>query len=352
MTGSRETDRPDAPVMDARHTAPLPKGVQKAPSVPIVDLESVSRVFRGRTRVGHEPAKVKPALDGVTARLKSGQWIALLGANGSGKSTLLRLIAGVDAPTSGSVKLFGIDASRASTSVRRAMGVVFQSASLDPLLTVRENLAAHAAIFGVPSGDIAKRVEALAAEVGLQKRLNDRVGTLSGGLMRRADLARALLPEPHILLLDEPVSGLDAQSIAGFLDTIARRHAPPRGMTIVMSTHQFEAAARADRVMMLDGGRLVADDSPAALVRALGQRIITTEPAGVDALRNAGLEVLHAPTATAGWGTVEPAERAAAELTRRGIPYQIAPPTLADAYRLRTGAQLDRFHAEVKERAQ
>ena len=352
MMRPREVERPAAPTTEPRPEPALPKGVQKAPSVPIIDLESVSRTYRGRGRLGHEPEKVRPALDGVSARIKSGQWVALLGANGSGKSTLLRLIAGVDVATKGHVKLFGIDTARASSAVRRTMGVVFQSPSLDPLLTVRENLSAHAAIFGVPKNDIAKRVESLATEVGLQKRLSDRVGTLSGGLTRRADLARALLPEPHILLLDEPVAGLDAQSTAGFLDTIARRHAPPRCMTIIMSTHQFEAAARADRVMMLDGGRLVADDSPAGLVRALGQRIITTEPAGVDTLRAAGLEVLHASTATAGWGTVEPAERAAAELTRRGIPYQIAPPTLADAYRLRTGAQLERFHPEVKESKQ
>ncbi len=347
MTRPNEPVRPKATAAQLQ-PKPAPSGPVAAPSLPVIDLASVVRTFQVKTRLGHEAKNVMPALDGVSAQIKSGQWVALLGANGSGKSTLLRLIAGVDAPTKGAVKFFGIDASRTSSAIRRTLGVVFQSPSLDPLLTVHENLAAHAAIFGVPTDEINQRIKGLAEEVGLKARLNDRVGTLSGGLARRADLARALLPEPHILLLDEPVAGLDAASTAGFLDTLARRHAPPRSMTIVMSTHQFEAASRADRVMMLDGGRLVADDSPAALVRAFGQRIITTEPKGVDALRDAGLEVLHAPNATAGWGTMEPAERAAAELTRRGIPFQISPPTLADAYRLRTGATLERFHSQEK----
>ena len=333
--------RPEAP-----KATTSPGSSAKTVKVPVVTLQSAVRSYRQPRTANSEPTK--PALDGISAQIMNGQWVALLGANGSGKSTLLRLIAGVDAPTKGSVKTLGVTAMSAPVGVRRGLGVVFQAPSLDPLLTVRENLRAHAAIFGIAGSKISARIDALADEVGLKKRLDDRVGALSGGLTRRADLARALLPEPRLMLLDEPVAGLDAASTAGFLDTLARRHAPPRGMTIVMSTHQFEAAARADRVMMLDGGRLVADDSPAGLVRALGQRVITTERAGAITLREAGLEVLDAPTATAGWGTVEPAERAAAALTRRGIPYRIAPPTLADAYKLRTGGTLEKFHGEEK----
>jgi ABC-2 type transport system ATP-binding protein len=328
-------------------TAPASeKPAAPAPAVTIIEVQSAHRTFRAQRHKG-ERKSPRVAIDGVSARIKSGQWVALLGANGSGKSTLLRLIAGVDAPTKGSVMLFGVEASRASSAVRRALGMVFQSPSLDPILTVRENLAAHGAIFGVPSEEAQARIDHLARELGLSDRLKDHVSTLSGGYTRRVDLARALMPEPQLLLLDEPVAGLDAASSAAFLDALSKRHAPPRGMTIVMATHQFEAAERADRVIMLEGGRVVADDSPATLVRALGQRIIMTEPSAADILREAGLEVLSAPNATAGWGTVQPAERAASELARRGVPFQIAPPTLSDAYRLRTGATLQKFNQEV-----
>jgi len=300
-----------------------------------IEIRDVSRRYRARRggdRVG---------VDGVSLRIEQGQWVALLGPNGSGKSTLLRMLVGLDAPSSGRIGVLGGDP-RTRRSADR-VGVVFQRTSLDPMLTVREILLAQAALFGITGREARRRVEEGASGLGVADRLDDRVSTLSGGLARRVDLARALVNEPALLLLDEPTAGLDLSARHAFLDAIARLH--ERSLTIVMTTHDMDEAERADRVVMLDEGRIVADDSPGALRASCGGRIVRwrssdpddeidrLQPGAVRAPERGDTRIV----------TIEEDDRAQALvglLASKGISFECGPPTLADAYLELTGRTL------------
>jgi ABC-2 type transport system ATP-binding protein len=184
-------------------------------------------------------------------------------------------------------------------------------------------------------------------------RLHDRVGSLSGGLQRRADLARALLHDPDLLVLDEATAGLDHQSRTAFLDTIATiRASRQRAMTVLMTTHLMDEAERADRVIMVAAGQVVADGAPAELRRSCGGRLVRVRledgvAAGAEqVLRRAGLETSSSDPRTligrtpANGEAVGRIEQAAAELARCGAAFEVAPPNLGDAYLSLTGAPL------------
>ncbi|MGP1310612.1 MAG: ABC transporter ATP-binding protein, partial [Phycisphaerales bacterium] len=209
---------------------------------PAIVAERLTRTYRATRR---SPART--ALDGVSLRIDDGAFVALLGPNGSGKSSLLRILATLDAPTTGSLALLGREH---AVGARGDLGVVFQHEALDRLLTGRENLRVQARLFGMSSRDADHSIRRVADDLGVTDRLDDRVSTLSGGLRRRIDLTRALLAEPRLLLLDEPTTGLDHAARAAFLDTLdrVRRSA---AMTVVLSTHLMDEAERADRVVML-----------------------------------------------------------------------------------------------------
>lgn len=276
------------------------------------------------------------ALEPTTLAIQPGEWVALLGPNGSGKSTLLKSIATLARPTSGSVRLFGSDpfASNAALSVARArMGVVFQNGALDDLLTVRENLRLVAACFGLD--DAAARIDRVATTLGVHDRLSDRVGTLSGGLMRRVDLARALLPEPALLLLDEPTTGLDLDARRRFVETI-RSQRSERALTVVLATHQIDEAEAADRVVMMARGRVVADATPEDLRAAASGLRLTIEGEAPDAVK-AGLG-----EANPDGSFTLPTDHAAllTALSGSGCPFRVGPATLADVYLERTGERL------------
>ncbi len=306
-----------------------------AATEPIVSLRSVARTHRATRR---SPAR--EALRSVSLDVHAGEWIALLGPNGAGKSTLLRLIAGVEAPTSGDVSVLGMNPSRQAREVRRSLGLVFQQPALDALLTVRENLELFGAMHGMQGNSLDDAVRAAAKSFDLDDRLNDRVRTLSGGLKRRADLARAVLPRPRLLLVDEPTTGLDHQARSGFLDLLEdlrRRHAT----TIVMSTHLMDEASRADRVVMLAEGRVVADGAPDALRSGLGSAAMRASADAADGLRAAGLAVESAKDGVIGRGDPDALAAGAAALARSGEPFWVSPPTLGDVYLARTGRSLD-----------
>lgn len=276
------------------------------------------------------------ALEPTTLRIEPGEWIALLGPNGSGKSTLLKSLATLARPTSGSVALFGENpfASNAALRAARAnLGVVFQNGALDGLLTVRENLRLVAACFGID--DANGRIERVATTLGVHDRLGDRVGTLSGGLMRRVDLARALLPEPALLLLDEPTTGLDLDSRLRFIETIKNERGG-RELTVVLATHQIDEAEAADRVVMMGGGRVIADGSPAELRAGASGLRLTLEGGVPEALR-ASLGEEHADGSFA-----LPTDQTGilAELAETGCGFRVGPATLADVYLERTGRSL------------
>ncbi len=233
-----------------------------------------------------------PALDDVDLAVEAGRFCAVIGRNGSGKSTLFRILAGALKPSAGSASVGG--APCGSAAARRALGVVFQAPALDPVLTVRENLALFGRLHGIGGADLARRIDAAVAWTRIGDRLDARAGTLSGGQQRQAELAKCLIPAPPVLLLDEPTTGLDPAGRAAFADTLAalRRET---GVTVLMTTHVFEEAEPADAVVVLQSGKVIAADSPRALAARLGSEMIviaSAEPGRLAArLRAEGLGV-------------------------------------------------------------
>ena len=231
------------------------------------------------------------ALDGVSLRVGVRERVALLGRNGSGKTTLLRIASTLLRPTAGRLAVAGLDVAAQPDAVRRRLGVVFQSPALDAALTCREALRLQAALVGLGRAEAGPRVEAALDESGLRDRAGQRVGALSGGLARRLDLARGLLHRPALALLDEPTTGLDPLAREAFWDALDRRRGD--GAQLV-ATHLMDEAARCDRVVILEAGRVVADGTPAALTAALGDDALwlasDDAPALARALRADGLE--------------------------------------------------------------
>lgn len=292
-------------------------------------LEDVRKRYRRRGRDD------LAALAGVSLRIEPGEWVALLGPNGSGKSTLVSLLTGLER---GEGRVMVLDAPAGTNASR--VGVVFQRPSLDPLLTVRENLTTQAALYGLTGGAARGRVETVAGMLAVADRLGDRVKTLSGGLARRVDLARALVHEPEVLILDEATAGLDLVARQSFMDAIAGL----RDLTILMTTHLMDEAERADRVVMLCEGRIVADDAPVSLRNAHGGQVIRSSGDQATALlQDAGLRVRHGDgQVTASVPAEDGALRAiVSRLADERVAFEVGPPTLGDAYLQLTGTPLE-----------
>ena len=298
------------------------------------------------------------ALDGVTLDVEPGRRLALLGPNGSGKSTLLRTLAGLERTDAGMVRVLGDTGPEFRRPTRAAIAYLPQRPALDPLLTVRENLALHAALLGVARADRAARIARSAERCGVADRLGDRAGTLSDGLARRADLARALLGEPRLLLLDEPTAGLDPTARAAVLALLAGVRTPAGDRpAVVVSTHLTDEADDADRAVLLHAGRVVADGAPEELRRELGGSILRAPRAVVRApglvappLRVADAPDAGGPARSVVSGPAEALASLAAELTRRGAAVSVAPPSLADVFAHHTGAPLDAPAAAARTR--
>lgn len=220
------------------------------------------------------------ALDNVSFDVPKGSVFGLLGPNGSGKSTLFRLISTLVPLQSGSISVFGHDLMLEQSAVRRSIGVVFQSPSLDRKLTVHENLRCQGALYGIAGTDLTTRIQGLASMLGLENRLKDRCESLSGGLKRRAELAKGLLHRPALLILDEPSTGLDPAARLDFWQALSALKSK-WGTTVLLTTHLMEEAETCDRLAILDSGRIVALDTPEALRLETGNRVIcvsTREP--------------------------------------------------------------------------
>ncbi|MTJ83851.1 MAG: ABC transporter ATP-binding protein [Telmatospirillum sp.] len=207
------------------------------------------------------------ALCGVDLTIGAGEAFGLLGPNGAGKSTLVRLLATLSRPDGGHLRVGGHDTVRAASRVKRLLGVVFQENNLDRDLSARQNLLFHAGLYGL--GRAADRVAAMIGRLGLSGAADRPVGQLSGGQRRRLVIGRALLPEPRVLLLDEPTTGLDPAVRRELWDLI--RHIRDGGCTIVLTTHYVEEAeALCGRIGIIRQGRMAALGTPDELVARFG----------------------------------------------------------------------------------
>ncbi|MCA9176020.1 MAG: ABC transporter ATP-binding protein [Planctomycetales bacterium] len=210
----------------------------------------------------------RAALDGLSLTVARGEIFGLLGPNGSGKTTLFRVLSTLLPPQRGDARVLGVPLSGQTFEVRRRIGVVFQAPSLDKKLTVAENIHHQAALYGVPKSQWRERTAALLERFRLADRADERTESLSGGLRRRAELAKGIVHQPELLLLDEPSTGLDPGARADLWQCL--REFRDGGATIVLTTHLLEEAERCDRLGILDAGRLVALGAPDELRSGLG----------------------------------------------------------------------------------
>ena len=216
------------------------------------------------------------ALADLSLSIAAGEIFVFLGPNGGGKTTLFRLLSTLIPLQQGEISILGFDVRTNATAVRERIGVVFQAPSLDKKLTVAENLRHQGHLYGLSGPELNSRQSAMLARLGLADRAQDRVETLSGGLRRRAELAKGMLHRPQLLLLDEPSTGLDPgarSDLWGYLQQVRRED----GVTIVLTTHLLEEAEKADRIAILNEGQLVALDTPAALKATVGGDAITMQ---------------------------------------------------------------------------
>ncbi|MFE8600795.1 ABC transporter ATP-binding protein [Archangium violaceum] len=234
-------------------------------AVPLLQLDGLTRRFKARV-----------ALDGLNLAVGAGEIVGLLGPNGAGKSTAFQLLAGLLSPDSGRVLLEGRPLSLHDPALRRRMGIIFQRGSLDDLMSARENLLLGARLYGLTGARAHERVEQMLRLIGLQDRGDERVSTWSGGMRRRLELARALVHQPRIVLMDEPTQGLDETSFRSFWSHL-RALRDAEGLTVLLTTHRADEAEMCDRLAVLDAGRLVATDTPAALAARVGGDILTLE---------------------------------------------------------------------------
>jgi ABC-2 type transport system ATP-binding protein len=232
-----------------------------------IDVVGLSKLYDG-----------VPAVDDVTFSVATGEVFAFLGPNGAGKSTTIKILCTLARPTSGRASVAGWDVERQANAVRRRIGLVFQEQTLDQQLTAEENLRFHAVLYGLSSAVAKARVDRVLDLVGLTARRGDLVSTYSGGMARRLEIARGMLHTPSVLFLDEPTLGLDPQTRALMWDDILRMRAED-GVTVFLTTHYMEEAEYADRIGIIDQGRIVALDSPARLRSILGEDSIDLQTA-------------------------------------------------------------------------
>lgn len=223
---------------------------------PALEIDSVSHAFGARR-----------ALDDVSLSVPQGGFVALLGPNGAGKTTLFSLATRLYATRAGRVRLFGRDLAADPCAGLAELGVVFQSRTLDLDLTVRQNLAYHAALHGLAGRAAKARIAAMLATVGLEERMDDKVRTLSGGQARRVEIARALVHSPRLLLLDEATVGLDLASRTAIVE-IVRRLVAEEGLAVLWATHIFDEVRAEDSVYVLDRGRIIAAGTAGAIASA------------------------------------------------------------------------------------
>jgi ABC-2 type transport system ATP-binding protein len=251
----------------------MPRDPDTGPAA--LEVAGLSHAF-GERRVLHD----------VAFRVRPGDFTVLLGLNGAGKTTLFALATRLFHSRSGSIAVFGHDIRRESSAALARMGVVFQQSTLDLDLTVAQNMAYHAALHGMAARPARERAAVELERIGLAARANDRARVLSGGQRRRVELARALLHQPGLLLLDEPTVGLDIESRRGLLAHV-RTLCAERGLAVLWATHLIDEADDNSRVIVLHKGSVLADGLVPEVVAASGERDLR---ATFDRLTAAGTE--------------------------------------------------------------
>jgi lipooligosaccharide transport system ATP-binding protein len=227
---------------------------------PLIHARGLTKRFNGRT-----------AVDGIDVDVARGEAFGFLGPNGAGKTSTMRMIGCVSPVTGGALRVLGMDPEADGPRIRARLGVVPQDNALDTYLTARDNLHIYGRYFGLSRRLVRERVGELLEFVQLTERADDRVDTLSGGMRRRLVIARSLINEPEILLLDEPTTGLDPQARHLLWDRLFQLK--QRGVTLVLTTHYMDEAEQlCDRLVVMDDGRIVAEGSPRALIERLSTR--------------------------------------------------------------------------------
>lgn len=232
-------------------------------TVPVLDIKDLKKSY-GKTE----------ALKGVTLSIDRAEVVGLLGPNGAGKSTLFQIAAGLFAPDSGSVTLFGLDYRRNAADILKRLGVVFQARAIDLDMSVQANLAFHGALFGLAGPALKTRINEVTALLEIGDLLKKPVRNLSGGNQRRVEVARALLNGPNLLLMDEPSTGLDPvtrEMLVEHMQIVRREH----GTSILWATHLVEELEKADRILLLVAGAVVRVGSPAELMAESGTDNLT-----------------------------------------------------------------------------
>ena len=274
------------------------------------------------------------AVADLSFRVKKGELFAFLGVNGAGKSTTISIMCGQLAKDSGRVEICGLEPEGHMRAITRELGVVFQNSVLDGVLTVRDNLQSRAALYGVTGKAFRQRLGELAELLELQELLGRTVKQLSGGQRRRIDIARALLHRPHILILDEPTTGLDPQTRSLLWQVVARLR-QEEGMTVFLTTHYMEEAADADYVVILDSGKIAAEGTPLQLKNTYTGDFLTIYGAPEQQLRSLGLP----------YTAVRDAFRIAVPNTRAATDLIVRNPELFQDYEITKGRMDDVFLA-------
>ena len=255
---------------------------------PAIEVSSVSHSYGQRI-----------AVDDLSLSIEPGEIFAFVGPNGSGKTTLFRLLSTLIGVQSGQVAILGHRLPHDVAAIRRVLGVVFQAASLDKKLTVRENLRHQGHLYGLAGARLRQRVDEMLQRFSLADRVDERAESLSGGLRRRVELAKGMLHRPQLLLLDEPSTGLDPGARMGMWEYLERVRRED-GVTIAMTTHLLEEADRADRIAILNRGKLVALDTPHELRNQVGGDSILMTCSDPAALRDAIAQQFQCDAAVVG----------------------------------------------------
>ena len=244
----------------------------------IIEIKSLNKSF----------GQVKAVQD-LSFHVKQGELFAFLGVNGAGKSTTISIMCGQLAKDSGEVDICGKSIDSGMGDIASKLGVVFQNSVLDKALTVKENLQCRAALYGVTGKDFKQRLSELTQMLELGDILNRPVGKLSGGQRRRADIARALINKPEILILDEPTTGLDPQTRRLLWDVVTTLR-KDENLTVFLTTHYMEEAAEADYVIILDSGRIAAEGTPIELKNKYTGDFITFYDYNEEAIASLGYD--------------------------------------------------------------